>query len=1558
MDTSKNIQLLNKGLVTDLEPSFQPEGSYRFALNAVTETDSGDLGNISNERGTVNCFQIPDNFVIIGTKLLYDDKIIFFMTDNTHSCICQGDLTNCSYQVLVNADCLNFRTNNSPISALVKTLNDCDTILYFTDGKNPYRSINLSQLDFYVNDGYSVTNPSLLHPNDYPDLGWNCSLFDFFLGVRNIPEMSIDILETGGDLKVGTKQFGIRLKSQDGIYTDILYVSQNVVIYDEPSSSNYDIIDGAINTTQDADNGVSTVKKSVKIRLTNLDPVFKEYQIVVFEANNGLGEISDVYYLTPKVIPSSGNDNFYYTGYTSQINHIGTLNEALNISIKLTTVQHHEQYDGRLLLANVKEKTYDWSKFQRKASKIIGSWTTKTILRQYHNNTESAAICDGSSTATEYSWLKFGDTTSQKEAVYYFNQGHYLYDEIYAFGIVFQLGEIESPVFPIIGRPANVASVIRPNDGVIIDFNNSACVNINNQYSLYGNEHNRNTDVISAIDTELLEIVASGSTYTQTNQVPLEEVKHLGFTTETDDIGYGAGRIPRWKLFNTALTISLIAETQEDGVIYANPYGTFGYHQNDNYFYPTIKTCDGESYWGTDYWGNNIEGENVRHFRFPDTASIHNANFVDKEKSKICGVIFGNIEYPVEYANEITGYRIVRAERTEEHKTILNKGVAANAYLVTVNAGAGNPVLVYWQDPLCSPQDLRFGSNDGEIFIEEAVVDAAVDANIIHDEYNKYSKVLIYESPEDRFQQKANVGSYYKSENIFKYCQNANGHGDVDARFVQTSAECVASMNYTNLDLHFLNRKVQRSAFVNPLTSDNFGSGLVVSDYFNLKNSYYSAVFTVLEDAVNLLEGSPNIIPNENIGEYCPTLSYYNYHYVSNKVLIEPYGNVLNLNYISCHTNLLNDNYTGYVGGGDSYISNYWFKKVRCGHNAAGGFAGSYAGGWSIDNGDIRHIQGMMCESSFPVHFRHSYKADIQSYYYPHEFSYGYRYKHVFTLMDSSDVNLISFADINFSFITSRWKKASIEQYNFNPDFGRLSNDIKKYFCLPSSYNFCSDCIGEFPNRIYYSNKSFSEDYADNYRTILANNYKDYFNEEGPITNIFTVDSHLYAHFENTLAYVPLNSQQLKTDVTTLYVGTGDFLSIPAKKILTTDYSYLGSTDKFATKLTEFGVLFVNQKSGKVFLMNQGQPKEISAIGNKKFFDNNGQISLLSQIKNKFDIDYPLYSNTIDEYGVGYITTYDPYLKRLIICKKDYKLLPEIYNTIKLLGDPSITVGDFIYDNVNYKFGIIQSNSPLNIIYVPLSVSQFFENKSWTLSFSLVNEQWVSFHSYTPSWLFNNSKTFYSSAGRADLNPRYLQKHNFGPYQSYYGFIYPYVIEFIDNNAFPLEKYYDSLTYVSKGEYFSSLENDYVDVEDYTFDKLIVYNRNQSSGELNLMYKQDPYQFLTETSDNVLINRTEDYWKVNKIRDYSIDRNLGTVPLMTSNWNNINGDFNLNNEAFGYIDKVVNLNAIDKNKNLYQLRRFKDKWLAVRLMLTNEKQNGDYKLSTTFTNFNTDVSIR
>lgn len=70
-----------KGLNQDIHPKYQEEGSYRFALNAVLETEFGEQPSISNELGNELCGEWPEGKVPNGHVLLDNDEVFVTLYD-------------------------------------------------------------------------------------------------------------------------------------------------------------------------------------------------------------------------------------------------------------------------------------------------------------------------------------------------------------------------------------------------------------------------------------------------------------------------------------------------------------------------------------------------------------------------------------------------------------------------------------------------------------------------------------------------------------------------------------------------------------------------------------------------------------------------------------------------------------------------------------------------------------------------------------------------------------------------------------------------------------------------------------------------------------------------------------------------------------------------------------------------------------------------------------------------------------------------------------------------------------------------------------------------------------------------------------------------------------------------------------------------------------------------------------------------------------------------------------------------------------------------------------
>ena len=82
----------------------------------------------------------------------------------------------------------------------------------------------------------------------------------------------------------------------------------------------------------------------------------------------------------------------------------------------------------------------------------------------------------------------------------------------------------------------------------------------------------------------------------------------------------------------------------------------------------------------------------------------------------------------------------------------------------------------------------------------------------------------------------------------------------------------------------------------------------------------------------------------------------------------------------------------------------------------------------------------------------------------------------------------------------------------------------------------------------------------------------------------------------------------------------------------------------------------------------------------------------------------------------------------------------------------------------------------------------------------------------------------------------------------------------------------------------------------------------------------------------MLATNIDNKWRINDLRDYTIDN---TQPVWSNSWIDISSDY--------WIDKIPN--NIDYSKPLFNIKRFRDYYLGVRLFTNN---SNNYK-------FNTDI---
>lgn len=587
---------------------------------------------------------------------------------------------------------------------------------------------------------------------------------------------------------------------------------------------------------------------------------------------------------------------------------------------------------------------------------------------------------------------------------------------------------------------------------------------------------------------------------------------------------------------------------------------------------------------------------------------------------------------------------------------------------------------------------------------------------------------------------------------------------------------------------------------------------------------------------------------------------------------------------------------------------------------------------------------------------------------------------------------------------------ATPEFYFVNKDYNVKTRQLKHY-AIPMEYDFCSNCNEVFPQRFVWSEVSFAEELVDNYKIFKPNNYKDLSGEYGNITNSFTFNNKLYFHTEEALWYQPTNIQERVTNGIVSYLGTGEYGSLPAQLIIDDrNGNSAGLQHREACVLTPYGYFFVSEREQKIYKFD-GRLTPISNIGINKWFDENIVINLDKLYKGTNGEEYTYRDNPSNKFGTGFILTYDKELERILVTKKDFLFTEDVLNnkdTYILIDKGTIVhyISNFKNKNKALKSGVVTpfkveimdslifldshgiridfevpKNSKFRyegiynkrVVYSTwvyregknilvygymnsnkINKDNIFTNLSYTLSFYLKNNTWTSFHSYLPNFYARmNDNMFSYSLGQDEKNGLYIHSTE-GSYQTFYGKLYPYIVEYVNNDNPLITKIFNHLRVITEAYKYDKDSKSFYEQRYITFNKAMFHNTRQCSGILDLFVKNTSVEedYLVEQVQNlnngtIIIDRNEKDWLMNDIRDYVVRYDKAI--------------FNENRASFTgeqeFIDKKINEGIIDLEKDWYNLENFRDKFLVVRLIFDNfAEENKNTKLVLFITSENNNVS--
>jgi hypothetical protein len=396
------------GLNLDSSVSQVGPGKVTYALNATVENFDDNSVSYQNELGNELCLTFPNGYKLIGEYYIPEkQKHIFFLVNpiSEQSEIGFMDNNDCNYQTLINAPCLNFDIKH-PIPKVVHRITNCTTEIYWTDGVNPRRYLDIENIPYKLVAGTPSCDPVYGSEVDCNQLKIQPNF--------SIPQLDIVRISSVGDLVAGTYQFAIQYSDSGGNELTSYYsVTNPTPIADESKTTvnfNYN------------------VGKSIIVNVSNLDLTgqFQYFNLAVIKTINNVSSVELL-------------GTYNIEEYSKEITYTG----ADKTAIKLSTLDIFEKfpyYDIANDVTAVQDvivwnnlTSIDRTNYQSIASNVTFQWETYRIPPGEDYSNELNAT----------------------------NLRGYMRDEVYAFEIVFLLKNgKQTDGFHIPGRVSNSVDII------------------------------------------------------------------------------------------------------------------------------------------------------------------------------------------------------------------------------------------------------------------------------------------------------------------------------------------------------------------------------------------------------------------------------------------------------------------------------------------------------------------------------------------------------------------------------------------------------------------------------------------------------------------------------------------------------------------------------------------------------------------------------------------------------------------------------------------------------------------------------------------------------------------------------------------------------------------------------------------------------------------------------------------------------------------------------------------------------------------------------------------
>jgi hypothetical protein len=392
----------------------------------------------------------------------------------------------------------------------------------------------------------------------------------------------------------------------------------------------------------------------------------------------------------------------------------------------------------------------------------------------------------------------------------------------------------------------------------------------------------------------------------------------------------------------------------------------------------------------------------------------------------------------------------------------------------------------------------------------------------------------------------------------------------------------------------------------------------------------------------------------------------------------------------------------------------------------------------------------------------------------------------------------------------------------------------------------------EQPNSVVYSLPSFNLQQVDNWQYFLPANYFAFRESDfGQLTGIHKLDQdRVIFLFSKSSPYITMGRDFLELEGTgrKVTIGDGGLFAQDPREIMPTDNNYGACNSRFAFSNTHLGRYYPSERQGRILSFTESLD-DITRQGMSYWCKNYMPIALYNYFPT-----YPKTENPIN--GVGYLSVFDSFYETIYITKRDFSPKREL-------------IDDITYDEEVNKFRY-RGN------LIDLRDNRYFNDISWTLSYSPLDKAFMSWHDWHPDWIVQRDNHFLTVKGNG------VWKHNerFDSFCNFYNFDYPFEVEFVSNGGQNVE-IARSMEYLLEVYKYKNFGRDRFHMHHENFSHLVVHNTEQMSPllglnymtqnpELNLAFPQkDP---TNSVSWKILFSKEENKYRINQFWDAVRDR--------------------------------------------------------------------------------------